>query len=585
MASIDRTFSPPGIAVFSDDESAGHAAGASRSTHSNTGSNMGMRRAASVDVLTAFEGSAESEEFFTPQTWKIAMQDSPEIPSVRYGHSAVLYDGSMYVFGGFSQEVGTMNDFWEFHIDTARWTQLEARGVVPHKRFYHTAVVHDRCMFVFGGHSGHGGTYFNDVQMYSFDRSEWVPLECRGAVPTGRRSHSACIVDSDDASGASVLRRGDMIVMGGFTGVAHSNELFRLVLGEARWELLSAAPSSVPGLKAHTACLQYGKLFICGGQTEQRADGRASSTSSVLAYDFASSAWMRLPSHAAPPESRYGHTAVVHFGQMYVFGGLEDASRGEVWRLMLRPQSDGNYEWRRLDCGGLQPRPRFFHSAVLCNDTMLVFGGYATDTVTKRKHFRNDIVELVLDPIVIPPSSLDADMRALLNAPEFSDVQFHVDNRVIFAHRSVLAGRSEVFRVMFRQQMRETLSGTVSLGDGVSYNIVMALLEFIYTDQVSLRGRLDLAMQLVPLAEQYALPRLKGLCVATIRRQIAVPTVVAILMLAERYRAPSLKRVCLDFIVHRVDEVREHGSFADLKYDPDLLYEVLQRLGVAARHA
>lgn len=99
--------------------------------------------------------------------------------NTRYGHTAVTCGDAMYVFGGFNNTAGTNNDVYRFSFgalaffspndariltsDASEWELLRCGGAVPNPRFFHSAVVHGRAMYVFGGHSGHGGTSFNDV--------------------------------------------------------------------------------------------------------------------------------------------------------------------------------------------------------------------------------------------------------------------------------------------------------------------------------------------------------------------------------------------------------------------------------------
>ncbi|KNC47989.1 uncharacterized protein AMSG_04224 [Thecamonas trahens ATCC 50062] len=566
-----------------------------------------------------------------PFVWRIVSPAEPQTPVLRYGHTAIEFDGCMYVFGGFNPEVGTLADLWVFHFDSNVWTQLEPGGDLPAPRFYHSAVRCGRAMYVFGGHSGHGGTYYDDVLKFDFDECEWVPVQVSGLVPAGRRSHTAVVWPpaGQTVGDGGVEPERAMYVFGGFCGTHHSSQIHRLSLVTFEWSRVETVAETVPpvlqlspavspravsavespvlrtrpagqqptrhrrrpsgadvmgadgapqALKGHTAVVHEGLMYVFGGQT-----GALSASSILFQYQFATRTWRVLEFDGEPPELRSGHVAVTHYGDMYVFGG-KHGERGVVWRVALRPQANGRFEWRRIECRGIQPRARSFASAVVCNDRIVVFGGYANDSIKKRKHFRNDLLELALEPIVVPPPSLDSDLRAFLNCPELADVTFRVGaSRVaVPAHKLILCARSETFRLMFRNPMRESLESVVELPE-VEPTVFAPLLEFMYTDHVQLRGQFELAAQLIPLAEQYALPRLKALCIDTLRTAISVPNVVFLLMLADLYHSDGLKRLCLDFMVAHLPVVRQQPSFAELKHNPELLFEVMQRFGVAAR--
>jgi len=53
-------------------------------------------------------------------------------------------------FGGYG---GThrFNDTWSFNILTRKWTELQCTGSIPSPRAGHTAVLIDDFMYVFGG--------------------------------------------------------------------------------------------------------------------------------------------------------------------------------------------------------------------------------------------------------------------------------------------------------------------------------------------------------------------------------------------------------------------------------------------------
>ena len=42
-------------------------------------------------------------------------------PCERSGHAAVIYEGSMYIFGGKDDENSKLNDLWKFDLTTKTW--------------------------------------------------------------------------------------------------------------------------------------------------------------------------------------------------------------------------------------------------------------------------------------------------------------------------------------------------------------------------------------------------------------------------------------------------------------------------------
>lgn len=70
--------------------------------------------------------------------------------------------------------------------------------------------------------------------------------------------------------------------------------------------------------------------------------------------------------------------------------------------------------------------------------------------------FNNGI--LTFNLVAPPPSmnDLSRDFEQMVNDDQFSDVQFLVESKKVHAHKAILCARSDYFRAMFSNQMKET---------------------------------------------------------------------------------------------------------------------------------
>ena len=112
-------------------------------------------------------------------------------PGPRTDHSAVLYEGSMYIFGGYDGRA-RFNDLYKCKLRQGKftWKHIEAEGTVPLNRFGHAAVVCKNSMFVIGGWNGHDT--MDDVFQYSFLSNLWFEVRrIKGVRPRPRYRHSA----------------------------------------------------------------------------------------------------------------------------------------------------------------------------------------------------------------------------------------------------------------------------------------------------------------------------------------------------------------------------------------------------------
>jgi hypothetical protein len=237
-----------------------------------------------------------------------------------------------------------------------------------------------------------------------------------------------------------------------------------------------------------------------------------------------------------------------------------------------------------VDCtGGEAPSGRSSLVAQVYENNLWVFGGYNGQCVL------NDFYKFRLKPIGVPPPALVSDLRRLINNVELADVRFAVEDKEVFAHRSILAVRSEYFRVMLSTGgMRESIlnsepgggipgsSGApIELRD-VSYNVFVKVLEFLYTDTVK-DVSLETAIHLMIASEQFMLDRLKALCEDLIRRDINVDTVIGILVASHRHNATGLKDIALEYILKKLSDPVVMTGLSELKAEPDLLLEIIKR--------
>ena len=77
----------------------------------------------------------------------------------------MLYNNKLVVFGGFDGKQ-RYNDLRELDLEILMWKKLPSEGNVPLTRFGHSASVFEQSMFIFGGWDGH--ETLDDIFQYSF---------------------------------------------------------------------------------------------------------------------------------------------------------------------------------------------------------------------------------------------------------------------------------------------------------------------------------------------------------------------------------------------------------------------------------
>ncbi|KAH7027753.1 kelch repeat protein [Microdochium trichocladiopsis] len=113
-----------------------------------------------------------------------------DIPGVRMGHTATLYQGDkLLVFGGENEHRTYLSDLIVFDLKTAHWTQPQVTGPVPKGRARHAAVLHDDKLFIVGGITGHDNYVLDDICYLDLKTYTWS----RSWRFVGRFDHSAYI--------------------------------------------------------------------------------------------------------------------------------------------------------------------------------------------------------------------------------------------------------------------------------------------------------------------------------------------------------------------------------------------------------
>jgi len=118
-------------------------------------------------------------------------------PPGRLCHTAVTNNNKMYIYGGHITQPSSeyfhtvKQDLYEYDLITRGWREIPVSEGAP-RRTEHTAVVYNNSMVIFGGYSGNG--YENSVMVFNFAAQAWQQLVAQGEAPSARSAHTAVVV-------------------------------------------------------------------------------------------------------------------------------------------------------------------------------------------------------------------------------------------------------------------------------------------------------------------------------------------------------------------------------------------------------
>jgi hypothetical protein len=290
--------------------------------------------------------------------------------------------------------------------------------------------------------------------------------------------------------------------------------------------------------------------------------------------DLETHEWSSLAIDGVPPIPRDSHVSIDYGNSIYVFGGSSGSALNDLHELQLPSAKHQAARWRPVNAGrAMQPQPRFCHAAIVYNDAMYVFAGYSgTERINEFIKFDFALYDLSFE---VPPSSINAELRAMVNNPTLSDVTFVVQGREIYAHKLFLI-RCEYFQSLFLGSMMESTLSRIPIAQ-VTYSIFLSLVEYLYTDHV--RIPLSSAMELFEAADLFFIPRLKTMCEKRILQSISVHNAASIFYAADMHSALALRQKVKKYMLSHFAEVSKTTSFEEMgRGNIDLVFELLQTL-------
>ncbi|XP_028800403.1 ARM REPEAT PROTEIN INTERACTING WITH ABF2-like [Neltuma alba] len=153
-----------------------------------------------------------------------------------------------------------------------------------------------------------------------------------------------------------------------------------------------------------------------------------------------------------------------------------------------------------------------------------------------------------------PPSSASQVYlgEQYINNPTFSDIIFLVEGKQFYAHRICLLASSDAFRAMLDGFYWEKEAKEIQIPN-VKWDVFEVMMRFIYTGNVDVN--LDIAQDLLRVADQYLLDGLKRSCECALAQDISVENVSLMYELSESFNAMALRHACIFFLLAQFDKL------------------------------
>ena len=110
-------------------------------------------------------------------------------------HTALMFKGWMFVFGGIKTSGECTNDVWFLDVDNKMWFPQKMKSdIAPHARKCHSACIYKNLMIIHGGRCK-DKKMFNDIWALNLSTFEWTELEIKNKVVLpDRSSHRSFVI-------------------------------------------------------------------------------------------------------------------------------------------------------------------------------------------------------------------------------------------------------------------------------------------------------------------------------------------------------------------------------------------------------
>ncbi|CAJ1073397.1 kelch domain-containing protein 1-like [Xyrichtys novacula] len=311
---------------------------------------------------------------------------APSSARERSGHTAVVEDNLLYVWGGYmsvgDDEVFLPNDeIWVYDLEQGQWKVFHMPGEAPPPMSGTCGCSLDGHMYIFGGCDDNGQTN----QIYCFNLTDgkytWRKrIHEVGSSPSPRDKLSCWVykrriiyfggyghklLTDVDSRNRSFIVDEVSSVEGIFWGWNNEVHVFDPV--HSSWSQPQTHGRAPAPRAAHASATFGHRGYICGGRVMETR------TNDIHCLDLESWTWSEIAPVSSSPVGRSWHTlTAVSDNTFFLFGGLS---------IDCKPMSDGwlfdveTKKWREVE-HPFKTKPRLWHSASQgTNSDVIVFGG------------------------------------------------------------------------------------------------------------------------------------------------------------------------------------------------------------------
>jgi len=306
--------------------------------------------------------------------WKKIDASGKAPPRSLRGHTMCMIDEKIYIFGGCDNKV-CYNDLYIFDADTNWWMHCKTNGTPPSPCRAHSCVAIDNEIYFFGG--GDGPTYYNNVYILDTRTLTWYKPKVEGDIPGARRAHTMWTYNNMIyifAGGDGSRALNDVYALSITPpSTTFTNNTISSAVAENSPRFMGSGinGSNASDCKSPTIGSLSDRSSVIGKTARNTILGNSSNnnntTPTILDYTYT---WSHIKITGKPPSPRGYHTSNIVGSKVIVFGGSDGHECfNDIHILDLKTN-----HWSRIEAD--QPIPRLSHSSTQVGSYLFIIGGH-----------------------------------------------------------------------------------------------------------------------------------------------------------------------------------------------------------------
>ncbi|CRH00127.1 kelch protein, putative [Plasmodium relictum] len=300
--------------------------------------------------------------------------------NVRFGHSSILYNNFIYIYGGNQQISNFDPKLIQYNIDTQIFKKIDEINQ-PKPRYFATlnliysSELNEHCLFLYGGKRDSYIT--NDTYIFIINKSTWKRINTEFSPPP-LYGH------------VSFKYKNIVFIHGGYMGNSKTNnDIWCFFEEEKKWvkvmskrEYYKRDASKPYGRYFHSCALCISnqgndiKVYIFGGLN----DNHKCVQDVFWSYSLNNGKWNHIKNSIGEmPMERFGHSSIVLNGRWFiVFGGYNSTWYCKPQLLDIHAYDIKLNTWSNLNVYGMSPVTHHFYGNIVQMDEngyFFVFGG------------------------------------------------------------------------------------------------------------------------------------------------------------------------------------------------------------------